>query len=223
MFGRYSRSRDAQTYVAPLFGEERFPDATFPRSWNVAPKSVQPVISHAGPSAQQWGAVATSPRSKRSLLISCRLDDKNGATWKTMWRTGRVIVPADGWYEFVVEKGKNQPYYVRPLDDRPVFLAAVTSVALEDEPHEDEGYVLVTSSAQTGFVDESSYLPVVLSTPDALRWLNPKTTFGQAVKMLQELITPREQFRWVRVSVGVNNVNNDEPAFNDPLPDEIAV
>jgi putative SOS response-associated peptidase YedK len=62
------------------------------------------------------------------------LDDRNAATWKTMWRTARVLVPADGWYEFVIEKGTRQPHFIRPLNNGPLYLAGLSSVAPDAEP-----------------------------------------------------------------------------------------
>jgi putative SOS response-associated peptidase YedK len=137
-----------------------------------------------------------------------------------MWRTARVVVPADGWYEWVVENGKMQPYFVRPLDDRPLYLAALISFAPDDGAQESDGFVVVTARAGTGIVDTHSHRPVVLNASDSDRWLDPKTTFSTAGKMVDESITPGSPFRWFRVSVGVNSVGNDEPAFNDPLPDD---
>ena len=221
MCGRYSRARDAQTYIAPLFGEESFRHVQFFRSWNIAPGSVQPVFYREGPKAARWGFVPIFADTRRPMLASCRLDDKNAATWKTMWRTTRVVVPADGWYEWIVENGKRQPYFVRPMNDRPLYLAALTSYAPDEEPQEADGFVVVTARAGTGIVDKQSHRPVVLNASHALRWLDPKTSYSAAGKMVNESITSSPTFRWVRVSVGVNSVGNDEPAFNDPLPDDI--
>jgi putative SOS response-associated peptidase YedK len=221
MCGRYSRARNAQTYIAPLFGGASFNDNQFSRSWNIAPGSVQPVLYREGPQSARWGFVPIFANTRRPMVASSRLDDKNAATWKTMWRTARVVVPADGWYEWVVENGKQQPYFVRPMDDRPVYLAALISFAPDEQAQESDGFVVVTARAGTGIVDTHSHRPVVLSASDAVRWLDLKTSFSAAGKMVNESITSGPPFRWFRVSVGVNSVGNDEPAFNDPLPDDI--
>jgi len=138
-----------------------------------------------------------------------------------MWRTARVVVPTDGWYEWIVENGKQQPCFVRPVDDQPIYFAALIGYALDEEPKGTDGFVVVTARARTGIVDENSHRPAVLNASDAIRWLDPKTSFSAAGKLVNESLTSSQSFRWFRVSVGVNSVGNDEPAFNDPLPDDI--
>lgn len=218
---RYSRAKAAQTYTVPLFGALPFKEVSFPRSWNVAPESVQPVMFREGPGTAHWGFTPTFAGTKRPMLANCRLNDRNGATWKTMWRTARVIVPADGWYEWSWESGKAQPYFVKPIDDGPVYLAGLSSVTSDAQAQQTDGFVLVTSSAEPGIADKLSHRPVALTASDAMRWLDPKTTFSVATKMMEESLLPRPLFLCFRVSVGVNRVGNDEPAFNDPLPDDI--
>lgn len=221
MHDRFSRAKDAHTYLAPFSSKRVIEETAFHRTWNVAPGSVQPVICCEGPRATRWGFSPTIAGAKRPMLTSCRLDDKNTATWKTLWRTAHIIVPADGWYEWAVERGKNQPYFVRPADNGPIYLAALSSVAADDQAQAADGFVIVLSGAETGMVDEHSNRPVALDASDAIRWLNPRTTFGMARKMVDESIIPKRLFRWHRVSVGVNSIGNDEPAFNDPLPDSL--
>lgn len=221
MCSRFSRARDAHIYVAPLFGEEHFRDARFARSWNIAPGSVQPVFYPEGPVTARWGFAPVFADTRRPMIVNCRLDDRNTATWKTMWRTARVVVPTDGWYEWIVENGKQQPCFVRPVDDQPIYFAALIGYALDEEPKGTDGFVVVTARARTGIVDENSHRPAVLNASDAIRWLDPKTSFSAAGKLVNESLTSSQSFRWFRVSVGVNSVGNDEPAFNDPLPDDI--
>jgi len=48
-----------------------------------------------------------------------------------MWKSGRAIVPADGWYEWTGEAGKKQPWHIRLKTRRPMFreVEAILSVA----------------------------------------------------------------------------------------------
>jgi putative SOS response-associated peptidase YedK len=222
MCGRFSRAKDAHTYTAPLFPNESLDAGAFFRSWNIAPGTVQPVMYEHSLGRARWGVRPALGGAKQPLLFNCRLDDRNAATWKTMWRTARVVVPADGWYEFVVKRGTKQPYFIRPLDDRPLYLAGLSSVAPEVEPQQGDGFVLVTSGTERGIVDVHARLPLTLSAADARRWLDARTTFARAQSMVRESVRPRQLFRSFQVSVGVNVISNDEPAFNDPLSDVVS-
>lgn len=44
-----------------------------------------------------------------------------------MFREGRVIIPAGGWYEWTVEEGKRQPWYITRKADEPLFMAGLTN------------------------------------------------------------------------------------------------
>ena len=79
--------------------------------------------------------------------------------------------------------------------------------------------MLVTSAAEAGMLDVHDRRPLVLSVQDARVWLEPSTTFEEANHLANHSMTPAEDFRWFRVSPGVNRVGNDEPAFNEPLGD----
>lgn len=218
---RYSRAKTAQTYTNILFDPRVIEGVEFNPSWNISPSSIQPVLYREGPKAVRWGYSPTFAGKKRPMVAHCRMDDQNSATWKTFWKIAPAIVPADGWYEWLREGDKIQPYFVKPVSEGPVYLAALSSVAPDEQAQETDGFVLVTSGAEPGLVDKSSYRPAAFSASNAIRWLDPKTTFGVGKKMVDELLLDRQLFRYFRVSVGVNSVTNDEPAFNDPLVDDM--
>jgi len=103
MCGRFSRARRDLDYVVPLMPDVTYPDHdTFRRSWNVAPGTNQPVIYPGGPRLEHWGyRPSWAVARKVPMMINSRLDKANTATWKALWKSGRVLVPADGWYEWL--------------------------------------------------------------------------------------------------------------------------
>jgi putative SOS response-associated peptidase YedK len=49
------------------------------------------------------------------MAISARIERAaTGRYFRHMWREGRVIVPADGWYEWTGEEGRKQPWHQLP-------------------------------------------------------------------------------------------------------------
>lgn len=223
MCHRFSRAKESRIYLAPLEMEDPSQSISTFRSWNIAPATMQPVIYRHGLKTVRWGCRIALTGKSRPLLFNCRLDDGNVATWKTMWKIARVVVPADGWYEWVAGENSNMPYFVKPIDDRPLYFAALASFDLSLPPQLDDGFVLVTSGLEAGIVDTHARRPLTLNASDARRWLESRTTFAEAKKMVVDSMTPKQIFRSFRVSVGVNHIGNDERAFNDPLPDSVSV
>jgi putative SOS response-associated peptidase YedK len=219
MCGRFSRARRDLDYVVPLLADVTYPEASiFRPSYNIAPGTMQPVIYPTGPRLEHWGYRPTWAIARKvPMMINSRLDKSGTSTWKAMWKTSRVVVPADGWYEWVVEEGKKQPYFITPIDGKPLFFAGLTSVKPGAEHRDGDGFVIVTGAADAGLLDVHDRRPLVLGADDAREWLHPETTFEKASHLANNVVTPAEAFRWFRVSTGVNRVGNDEPAFNEPI------
>lgn len=130
MCGRFSRARRGLDYVVPLMADAIYPEIDpFKPSWNIAPSTKQPVIYPDGPRLERWGyRPAWAVKRGVPMMINSRLDKANTSTWKGMWKSNRVVVPSDGWYEWVVEEGAKQPYYIQPIDGQPLFFAGLSSV-----------------------------------------------------------------------------------------------
>lgn len=218
MCGRVSRARPGLEYVVPLMPDAVYPDDLFRPSWNVAPGTKQPVIFPDGPRLEHWGyRPAWAVARKVPMMINARLDKAGTSTWKRMWKSGRLIVPADGWYEWVLEEGAKQPYFIQPIDGKPLFFAGLSTIPPGGEHHDGDGFVIVTDASDAGMLDIHDRRPLVLNAEEAKQWLDPETTFEEANHLANTVSTPIEAFHWFRVSKGVNKVGNDEPAFNEPI------
>ncbi len=83
---------------------------------------------------------------------------------------GRVLAPANGWFEWVRDPddpNKKQPYFIRLKDDEPMFFAALTEVHAGLEPHDWDGFVIITADSDKGTVDIHDRCPAVLSPEHA--------------------------------------------------------
>jgi putative SOS response-associated peptidase YedK len=221
MCGRYSRARQGLCYVVPLIPDAVYPESDlFRPSWNVAPGTPQPVIRPDGPRLERWGyrPAWADPRGA-PMMVNARLDRATTSTWRSAWTSSRVIVPADGWYEWVLEEGAKQPYYITPIDGEPLFFAGLSGVRHGAVPREDKGFVIVTDAAGEGMLDVHDRRPLVFSAEVAEAWLDPSTTFEEATHLANNASRPVEAFRWFAVSKGVNKTGNDDSAFNEPLGD----
>jgi putative SOS response-associated peptidase YedK len=232
MCGRFSRSHNDLFYIEPLMvdaGDSRFngdPDLFRP-SWNVSPGTRQPVLKPDGPYLETWGfrppwAVAR----KVPMMVNARLDKASTGTWKALFKSGRCLVPADGWYEWVAVGKRKQPYYIQANDGPPIYFAALISVktgkpdALSGEhPGVLDGFVLVTDAAAGGMLDVHDRRPLVLTVEEARVWLDSETDFDEALHLANNARKGSEDFHWFPVTPNVNRSGggNDSPTFNEPI------
>ncbi|SNS14102.1 Putative SOS response-associated peptidase YedK [Noviherbaspirillum humi] len=160
-----------------------------------------------------WGAEKNLP-----VAINARIENAlTSAYFRGMWKNGRIIVPADGWYEWTGERGSKQPWYVRRRDGAPLYMAALTNFRLDKELSEDGGFVLVTASAGGGMVDIHDRRPVVLAPEDAQLWMDAGFSKEQAEHMARYFALPPDSFEWYEVSTEVNKVGRSTPRMIEPL------
>lgn len=72
-----------------------------------------------------------------------------GKFFKELWPHGRMLAPANGWFEWVKDPSdpkKKQPYFIRLRDERPMFFAALGQVRPGLEPDERDGFVIITAT-----------------------------------------------------------------------------
>lgn len=87
--------------------------------------------------------------------------------FKQLWPKGRALVPSEGWYECVKdsEEPKNkQPYFIRLKSQKPMFFGALAQVHPGLEPHEGDGFVIITAARDQGMVDIHDCKPLVLTS-----------------------------------------------------------
>lgn len=141
-------------------------------------------------------------------LINARVETAaTSRMFKPLWNHGRVIVFADGWYEWKKEGDKKQPYYIYRKDRKPLYFAAIGKQPF-DSGDEAEGFLIVTAAADKGLVDIHDRRPLVFTPEAALEWLNPETAGTQASELAHDAALPADEFIWHPVSKAVGNVKN---------------
>jgi putative SOS response-associated peptidase YedK len=150
--------------------------------------------------------------------INARIEKAaSGRFFAPLWRSGRVIVPADGWYEWTGKPGQKQPWYIRLESDSPMFLAAIASFRPDRDPDRGCGFAIVTESADAGMVDVHDRRPVVFSAEDAVRWLDAGLAAEQAEQLARSRSRPTQDFVWYPVSKRVNRAGNQGPNLIEPI------
>jgi putative SOS response-associated peptidase YedK len=129
-----------------------------------------------------------------------------------------------GWFEWTVENGKKQPWYITRRTGEAVFMAVLSN----NKPsglhgtHQtvEVGFVILTEDCEGGMVDIHDRRPVVLGPEDALRWMELETPVEEATRIAQARSLPAEEFVWWKVDNGVNWAEpyNNGRHLLEPLP-----
>lgn len=150
-----------------------------------------------------------------------RRDDHHRQFFKQLWPNGRAVVPSEGWYEWVKDPDdtkKKQPYFIRLKSQKPMFFGALAQVSIGLEPHEGDGFVIITAASDQGMVDIHDRKPLVLSPEHAREWLDPGLAPERAEKIAKECCQPTEDFEWYAVGKEVGNVKHQGAELLLPLP-----
>ncbi|WP_186407670.1 SOS response-associated peptidase [Candidatus Accumulibacter aalborgensis] len=171
----------------------------------------------------RWGLI---PRWARDVNTGTTLINARGETvaekpaFRTAFRRGRCLVPANGFYEWkaVQEGGRliKQPYYVRAPDERNLFAFAGLSErwvsAAGDEIH---SCCIITTAANALMAPIHDRMPVIVGANDYAAWLDPSNTDADG---LRALLRPAESGDMIAypVSRAVNSSRSDSPTFVQP-------
>ena len=227
MCGRFAQVQTRADYLDYLASELEYADAldTVPIGrYNVAPGThvllinqrdtqlhMNPVLWGYGP---DWWL-----EMKRPPVINARVETAAGSRmFKPLWEHGRMLVAADGWYEWKKspdDPKKKQPYFIHA--DGPIFFAAISRFHTKEAEQHDDGFVIVTAASDSGLLDIHDRRPVVLPPVAAREWLNPDTSSARAEELAMSGATPANKFSWHPVSKAVGSIRNDSADLIKPI------
>ncbi|WP_122587665.1 SOS response-associated peptidase [Pseudomonas viridiflava] len=227
MCGRYSIYESMDHYLKELAPEQLVINGhdLWPiERYNVAPSTrveiIRPTEQGLSVDKVRWGWAPFWAKGKRPAPINARVETvMTGKFFKELWPNGRVLAPANGWFEWVKDPDdpkKKQPYYIRLKSQKPMFFAALAQVHGGFEPHDDDGFVIITAESDSGMVDIHDRRPVVLSPGDARRWLERGLTTSVAEEMARNACRSVDDFEWYPVAKTVGNVKSQGRELIDP-------
>ncbi len=228
MCGRYSIYESMDHYVKELAPEQiviNGYDLLPIERYNVAPSTqveiIRPTEEGLSVDKVRWGWEPFWAKGKRPAPINARVETvMTGKFFKELWPTGRAVAPANGWFEWVKDPDapkKKQPYFIRLKSKKPMFFAALAQVHRGLEPHDGDGFVIITSASDSGMVDIHDRRPVVLTAEDARAWLDSETTPQKAEALAKEQCRIVDDFEWFPVDRAVGNVRNQGPELIYPV------
>lgn len=218
MCGRFALFSDPGRYAA-LFHADLGPDVRedFQPSWNVAPQTtVLGVRERHGTRLLEffsWGLVpgwAKDASSANRAFNARRETLTTRPTFRTAFRRRRLLVPADGFYEWTSKAGprKKVPHYFTRSDGEPLALAGLWEYWRSPEGQERRSATIITRAAGPDMDEIHDRQPVVLEPDTWDRWLDQ--SLGDPEELEGMLgAGPQGVLRHRPVNQDVGNVQND--------------
>ncbi|TMU86842.1 SOS response-associated peptidase [Bacillus sp. BHET2] len=216
MCGRFSLTTPLEELVKQYLIDE-FIEEWQPR-YNIAPsQKVLSLISHKGKrraGSIKWGLVPHwADRKKWKPLINARSETlKDKASFKSLIHSKRMVIFADGFYEWKKENAEKIPVRFQLREEQSFVFAG-----LWDRNGDTPTSTILTTEANSlvGHVHER--MPVMLTNhEDIEKWLNTEEyTFDEASSVLKPL--QQERMKGYQVSTIVNALKNDSPECFVPV------
>lgn len=222
MCGRFTLYAKGEI-LAGEFGVSGVPPE--PPRYNIAPS--RPVLTVRADAAGgreaallRWGLVPSWSRDPAvgSRLINARTETvREKPSFRNAFRRRRCLIPASGFYEWLQEGRRKQPYYVRMRDGRVFAFAGLWERWEAPEGGSIETCTILTTGANAVLAPIHDRMPVILARPDYGTWLDP------ALKDTDSLVSllvpfPRDGMVAYPVSPRVNAPSADDEDCIAPLP-----
>ena len=210
MCGRFAQSQPLIHYVRALDPAwEPIPLELQP-SWNLAPSRRAFVFhdSAAGHIADviHWGFLPAWADPAGQKPINARVE--TAATkpyFRKAWKTGRCLIPADGWYEWKGVAKNKQPYFIHRADEQPILMAGL----YETHPHANiTSFAILTTEADGALREVHDRKPLVLAAEAGRQWIMRDLPANE-ITVLANSPLSADWFAWHAISAKVNNARND--------------
>lgn len=220
MCGRFTLATPPEV-LAALFDLDSA-DWNDPR-YNIAPQTrVVAVRGERGRRQAQsliWGAV--NPRGGRPLINARSETVASSPLFSRPFAEARVLVPADGFFEWTKLGTKREAHYFQRPGLGPFAFAGIAVPPGPTQPIAGgPSAVILTTAASPSVRGIHDRMPVVIEPDDFDLWLDP----GRRIQAVLGAVERAASASWVTHPVGpfVNNVRHDGPEnirFAEPTPE----
>lgn len=222
MCGRFTLTTPGEA-LAEALGLDETPEV--PPRYNIAPTQAVAVVRRIPAGAPRslsflrWGLVPAWSREPRgrTLLINARAETLiEKPAFRDPFERRRCLIPADGFYEWRHVGGAKEAFLVRRADFRPFAFAGLWEPPVDRDPGVEGTCTIVTTDPNEALREIHDRMPVILSSEDWNRWLDPEM---RKVSALRPLLRPcpSELLTLTRVGPAVNNAGNETPDCAQPL------
>jgi putative SOS response-associated peptidase YedK len=227
MCGRYVVTKAVNDLLPDLLGGL----GDLPDDYNVAPTALVPVVRERHDERRMaevhWGFLPTWAKDERAKPqpINARIETvATSGMFKRAFATARCLVPALGYYEWVVTPTGKQPHFIHDPDSALAMAGVVSAWAdrTKDQDDPDRWHLsmaVITRDAHVAPGEVHDRMPACL-TPDAYEaWLGDGLGPDELVALLdRESLEVAHALDHYEVSRDANSVRNNGPQLIQPLP-----
>ena len=153
-----------------------------------------------------WGFLPAWADPQGQKPINARVETaSNKPYFRKAWKSGRCLIPADGWYEWKQGEKAKVPYFLHRADDQPILMAGL----YDHNPHTNlTSFCILTTEADGSLREVHDRKPLVLSREAGMEWITPHLDPIEILEVAQSPLTA-DWFAWHTISTRVNNARND--------------
>ncbi len=200
--------------------------------FNLAPSQPAPVIVADGDrilDLYRWGLIPTWAKDPKVgyKMINARAETiAEKPAYRRPFERQRCLVPADGFYEWRVDRtrppirGKpaKTPMYVTLASQEPFAFAGLWDVWRDAEGKEIRSFTIVTTQPNDRIRPIHDRMPAILKRQHEDAWLDPMARPEHLIGLLEPY--PADEMTAYAVSLLVNSPRNDSPELIAPVNGE---
>jgi putative SOS response-associated peptidase YedK len=165
----------------------------------------------------RWGLIPSwaGANAGKTALMNARAESvATKPSFRDSLRHRRCLIPADGFYEWLPDGKRKQPYLFRLRDGRPFAFAGLWDV-WKGPAGPVAGCAVITAGANGLVGRVHDRMPVILPPEHFARWLDPACDDADE---LLALLRPYPEAQMSAVPVGprVNSARNEGPDCVEP-------
>lgn len=208
MCGRFTLATPPEI-LAALFGIDAA-DWNDPR-YNIAPQTrvvtIRGVRGRRTAQSLLWGAI--NPKEGRPVINARSETVATSPLFARAFSASRVLVPADGFFEWTKEGTKRRGHYFRQPGSKPFAFAGIAISPPPTSDAVDLAAVILTTEASESVTAIHDRMPMIVAPPDFDLWLDPAAD----PKAVMDVMAHGAHTQWTSHPVGpaVNNARNDTP------------
>ena len=199
-------------------------------SWNVAPTDPVPIVREHGGRREvdlvRWGMVPPTSATfgGGKPIINARIETvATNGMFKAAFASRRCIVPARGYFEWQLQNGGKQPYFVHESGADLAMAGVVGAWPDRTKPpdHPDRwrlSVAIITRDAHVAPGEVHDRMPACLTADAYNDWLGDGLDTGDLVHLLDQVsFEVAHQLGYYAVSKAVNSVKNNGPELIEAL------
>lgn len=190
--------------------------------FNIAPSESVPVI-HLDETGKRvcelarWGLIPSWVEDPDEIQHPINAKAETAAIkpmFRHAYRTSRILIPADAFYEWMPRNGK-QPYLIKLKDDGPMGIGGLLECWHGYET-EIRTFTILTTNANLLMADISDRMPVIIRPEDYTAWLDTKLT---DILKIQAMVKPYPErlMEAYPISRNINDPQHDSPDLIAPV------